>query len=52
MNIIDLKNIFVPEHIAYLLRSIGFNFKCLLRQQRAGPAPTARGPRYLRNDPP
>ena len=32
MNIIDLKNIFVPEHIAYLLRSIGFNFKCLLRQ--------------------
>lgn len=32
MNAIDLETIFVPEYIAYLLKSIGFDFKCLLTQ--------------------
>lgn len=32
MNVIDLGTIFVPEHIAYLLKSIDFDFKCLLTQ--------------------
>lgn len=32
MNIIDLETIFVPEHIAHQLKSIGFDYKCLLMQ--------------------